>query len=269
VLDTITQNIKIDAQLCRHIADRHYGIGCDQVLIVEPPSDPTMDFNYRIFNADGKEVAQCGNGARCFGRYVYDHGLTDKKQLQIGTLSGKLMIDISDLNHIVVDMGAPIFTPKAIPLNLKAATKLDPEGRYKIRLLDNDREVSILSLGNPHCVISVPATSEAAVNEVGIALQEHPAFPKGVNVSFVQVLARNHIKCRVYERGVGETFACGSAACAAVVAGVLQKELNMEVKVDMPGGAITVQWPTTASVLLSGPTTSVFNGEFYLSSFED
>jgi diaminopimelate epimerase len=268
VLDTITQFFKPETNLIRRIADRNFGIGCDQVLIVDPPSDPHMDFNYRIFNADGKEVAQCGNGARCFGRYVYERGLIGKRQLDIGTMSGKMGIDISDLSCIRVDMGEPIFSPKLIPLNTKAVSKLEKQGRYKIQLLGNHREVMILSMGNPHCIISVPATSEAAVIEVGKALQKHPAFPKGVNVSFVQVLARNHIKCRVYERGVGETLACGSAACAAVVSGVLQQELNHEVKVDMLGGGLTVNWKPEGSVFLSGPAIAVFQGEFKIAAQE-
>jgi diaminopimelate epimerase len=227
-----------------------------------------LDFNYRIFNADGKEVSQCGNGARCFGRYVYEHGLTDKKILTIGTNQGKMRIDISDLSSIQVDLGEPIFSPKQIPLNLKAINKLEKKSSYKISLLGNQREVCILSMGNPHCVITVPATSEAAVIEVGKALQKHSAFPRGVNVSFMQVLARNHIKCRVYERGVGETLACGSAACAAVVSGILNGELNRQVKVDMKGGALTVQWAEDGPVLLSGPAISVFNGEFLISATE-
>lgn len=262
ILDNISQNVKVDSALAQKLADRNFGIGCNQVLVVEPPNDPKLDFDYRIFNADGKEVTQCGNGARCFGRYVYDTGLTDKTLLHVGTLSGKISIDVSDLERIQVDMGSPQFSPKAIPLNVKETIKLPQQGRYKIELLGNNREVSILSMGNPHCVISVPATSEAAVNEVGMALQNHPAFPKGVNVSFVQVLARNHIKCRVFERGVGETLACGSAACAAVVMGVLQEELNPEVKVDMVGGSLIVNWQPEKSVILSGAATSVFRGQF-------
>lgn len=265
VLDNISQAIKVDYMLIRKIADRNFGIGCDQVLVVDPPSLPDVDFNYRIFNADGKEVAQCGNGARCFGRYVYTRGLTDKKTIQIGTSNGKMEIDVSDLTHIRVDMGVPQFSAKAIPLNPKFAEKVSSPARYKITLLGNEREVTILSVGNPHCIISVPATSEAAVNEVGKALQQHPAFPKGVNVSFLQVLARNHAKCRVFERGVGETLACGSAACAAVIAGILQEELNSTVKVDMPGGSLTVSWSPENPVFLSGPAKSVFAGEFYLS----
>jgi diaminopimelate epimerase len=264
VIDNVTQYIRLDPRLICRIADRNFGIGCDQVLVVEPPSDPTVDFNYRIFNSDGKEVSQCGNGARCFGRYVYERGLTGKKQLRLGTIAGNLSVDISDLSCIQVDLGEPQFSPKVIPLNIKAVTKLHNQGCYKIELLGNLRDVVILSMGNPHCVISVPATTEAAVMEVGKALQKHPAFPKGVNVSFMQVLARNHIKVRVYERGVGETLACGSAACAAVVAGILHEELNPEVKVDMTGGGLTVKWENQGSVLLSGPAIAVFHGEFSL-----
>ncbi len=268
VLDSITQTVKVTPQLVRRIADRNFGIGCDQVLIVDPPNDSNLDFYYRIFNADGKEVSQCGNGARCFGRYVFERGLTGKKSLKIGTLSGNMTVDISDLSRIQVDLGEPIFSPKDIPLNIKAVSKLSKKGCYKIHLLGNNREVVILSMGNPHCVISVPATTEAAVMEVGKALQKHPAFPKGVNVSFMQVLARNHIKCRVYERGVGETLACGTAACACVVAGVIHGELNKEVKVDMTGGGLTVKWEDERSVFLSGPAIGVFHGEFLLSQQE-
>ncbi|MFI4938137.1 MAG: diaminopimelate epimerase [Candidatus Berkiellales bacterium] len=269
ILDSIIQNLKIEPRLIREIADRNFGIGCDQVLIVEPPTDPNLDFSYRIFNADGKEVAQCGNGARCFGRYVYESGLIDKTTLQVGTKSGTLIIDVVDPSSIRVDMGEPQFSPYAIPINIKEVTKLANKGRYRINLLGNDREVTLLSLGNPHCVISVPATTEAAVTEVGQALQTHPAFPEGVNVSFLQVLARNHVKCRVFERGVGETLACGSAACAAVVAGILQKELNPQVKVDMRGGSLTVLWEHQKAVFLSGPAISVFKGEFCLTYHEE
>lgn len=269
IVDNITQNIKIDPPLAKRLADRHFGIGCDQILLIEPPHEPNLDFSYRIFNADGKEVMQCGNGARCFGRYVYEMGLTDKTVIQVGTLAGKIIINVSDLSNIQVNMGRPHFLPTTIPLNTKEVAQLSDKGRYKIRLLGNDRDVTILSMGNPHCIISVPATTEAAVAEVGLALQEHPAFPQGVNVTFLQVLARNHVKCRVFERGVGETFACGSAACAAVVAGVLQEELNREVKVDMGGGALTVRWDLDDFVLLSGPTRTVFKGTFALSHQEE
>lgn len=264
LLDAVSQNIKVDPFLVRRIADRHFGIGCDQVLIAEPPYEPDLDFTYRIFNKDGKEVAQCGNGARCFGRFVYERGLTDKKILHLGTLAGRLIVDLSDLSAIAVNMGEPSFSPKAIPLSTKGLVKLPKQGRYRLPLLGQEKEATILSIGNPHCILFVPSTTEAAVEEIGSILQEHPAFLRGVNVSFVQVLARNHIKCRVFERGVGETLACGSAACAAVIAGILQEELNPEVKVDMPGGALTVSWQAGEGVFLSGPAKSVFQGEFCL-----
>lgn len=269
VVDNITQSVKIDSHLAKRIADRHFGVGCDQILLIEPPHEPDLDFTYRIFNADGKEVTQCGNGARCFGRYVFENALTDKTVIQVGTLAGKLIIDVSDLSNIQINLGRPQFSPAAIPLSLKDVFQLPPKGRYKITFLDNERDVTILSMGNPHCIIFVPATSEAAVNEVGMALQNHPAFPEGVNVTFLQVLARNHVKCRVYERGAGETFACGSAACAAVVAGVLQEELNREVKVDMGNGALTVRWDLDDYVYLSGPTRTVFHGVLALNQTEE
>lgn len=177
-------------------------------------------------------------------------------------MAGTLSIDISDLSAIEVDLGAPQFTPKNIPLNLKAVTALNKPIRYRLEVLGQEREVSLLSVGNPHCIIFVPSTTEAAVTDIGKALQKHPAFPKGVNVSFVQVLARNHMKCRVYERGAGETLACGSAACASVIAGILQNELNNEVKVDMMGGALTVKWQPEEHVYVRGPTVMVFQGEF-------
>lgn len=268
VLDAISQSLKFDPALIRRIADRNFGIGCDQVLIIEPPSDPQVDFTYRIFNNDGKEVAQCGNGARCFGRFVYERGLTDKMLLTVGTLAGPLQIDISDLLAIRVNLGEPDFSPKAIPLNLKMLTKLSKPGRYRLKFHQQEKEVTMLSLGNPHCIIFTPSIYEVPVDEIGQTLQTHPAFLRGMNVSFVQVLAKNHIKCRVYERGAGETLACGSAACAAVIAGILQEELNYEVKVDMPGGALTVSWEPKTGVCLSGPTKTVFHGEFCLEKHE-
>lgn len=264
LIDNISQNLVLEASLVRQIADRHFGIGCDQVLIAEPPSDPELDFTYRIFNSDGKEVAQCGNGARCFGRFVYERGLTDKTLLKVGTLSGPLSIDISDLSRIQVNMGQPRFDPRAIPLDLTAITALEKTARYRLTLPGLTRDVTVLSLGNPHCVISVPSVEEAPIAELGKALQNHPAFPAGVNVSFVQLLARNHIRCRVYERGAKETLACGSAACAAVIAGILQAELNPEVKVDLRGGVLTVNWRSEQPVFLIGPAILVFQGEFSL-----
>ena len=262
IFDTIRQNAIVSPTLIRHIADRHCGIGCDQVLLVGPPFYSHLDFHYRIFNANGKEVTQCGNGARCFGRYVFEQGLTNKKLLKIGTLSGKMKINLHDLSAISVEIGVPQFAPAMIPLNSKKVTSISKNGRYKIHWQGNERVVHILSLGNPHCVMFVSSLQNVPVTEVGQALQRHPAFPEGVNVSFVQLLARNHIQCRVFERDVGETQACGSAACAAVAAGILQGELSREVQVSMPGGNLTVSWPMGKSILLSGPTKMVFQGTF-------
>lgn len=227
-----------------------------------------MDFTYRIFNADGIEVAQCGNGARCFGRYVYDRGLTDKTELKLNTQSGHLIVNIADPTDIQVNMGKANFDPEQIPLNLKAITPLSQEGRYRIKLLGQEKEMTVLSLGNPHAIIFVPSLTEPPVQAAGKALQKHAAFPRGVNLTFLQVLARNHVRCRVYERGVGETLACGSAACAAVIAGILQEELNSEVKVDMEGGSLTVRLNADNDIILSGPAISVFRGEFSLNAHD-
>lgn len=269
ILDSISQNVKITPMLLRRLADRHFGIGCDQILIVEPPLSPEYDFHYRIFNADGKETTQCGNGARCFGKYVYESGLIDKSLLNVSTLSGGITIDVSDPSCIKVGLSPPQFSPKPIPLNIKKIDTLPKKGRYKLPLLNGEKEVTILSVGNPHCVISVPGISEAPVIEIGQALQNHPAFPKGINVTFMQVLARNHIRCRVFERGVGETLACGTAACAAVISGILQEELSQEVQVDMKGGRLSVAWEPEGPVFLSGPAVGVFCGEFCINYQEE
>jgi len=264
VLDNIRQSLKMDTQLAKKIADRHLGIGCDQVLVVEPPSSPDVDFDYRIFNADGNEVMQCGNGARCLARYIHDHGLTDKKTILLATQSTKMSVSLEDLLSIEVNMGIPRFEPNAIPFQSNTAEPLGPQGRYRIQLSNQSKDITVMSLGNPHCTLTVPSLNEVAINELGAALQQHPAFVDGVNVSFLQVLAKNHAKCRVFERGVGETQACGSAACAAVMAGIIQNELNHEVQVDMLGGSLTVRWIPEQGLLLSGATASVFHGDFAL-----
>jgi diaminopimelate epimerase len=186
----------------------------------------------------------------------------------VSTLAGALYINISDLTAIEVNLGVPNFEPHLIPIVKDLLEALPLKGRYRLQVQHSERDVSLLSLGNPHCVFTVPSTQEAAVQEIGEALQEHPAFPKGLNVTFMQVLARNHVRCRVYERGAGETLACGSGACAAVITGILQKELNPEVKVDMLGGALTVRWDGQNSVYLKGPVVRVFHGEFCVTQRE-
>ena len=258
VLDRLTQFFHIDTKLVRRISDRHFGIGCDQVLIIDPPREPTMDFYFRIFNANGAEVSQCGNGARCIGRYVFDQGLTHKTHLKIGSRASILEINLENLKHIIVTLAIPNFAPEAIPI------RLTPEGDfYQIPLEANTLKVRAVSVGNPHCIINVPALTAVDVSQIGQQLQQVDIFPELVNVTFVETLARNHLRCRVFERDVGETLACGSAACAAVVCGIRAGELSQEVRVDMPGGPVTVNWAgDNTPVQLMGPVHSVFEGRF-------
>lgn len=264
VIDAVTQQVKIDSQLARKIAHRHFGVGCDQILIVEPPINPEDDFYYRIFNANGHEVEQCGNGARCLGRFIRDEGLSCKPHLKVGYKGGRMKISLEAENQVTVELGPPKFEPKQIPIKALRKNHLE---RYQIKYNNQIKDISALSLGNPHCVISVSSIKEAKVQEIGKQLQQHPAFPKGVNVGFMQVLARNHIKLRVFERGAGETFACGTGACAAVIAGVLHQDLGLETKVDMRGGSVFVSWPDTKGpVYLTGPTQRMFDGVFMIKS---
>lgn len=263
VIDRILQSFPLQKELLAKVGHRTLGIGCDQILIVEPPSQPDYDFNYRIFNANGTEVEQCGNGARCFGRYVYEKGLTEKSKIRVGCWHNAIEIDLSDPNHIEANLGTPRFAPNVSEFNVNHLKK-QGTGRYKLTILNDIREATLLSIGNPHCVLAVSNTQKAPVEKIGTALQEDISFPNGVNVSFVEVLARNHIKMRVYERGVGETSACGTAACAAVIAGILQNELSRNVQVDMPGGSVSVVWHEDKTVSLSGNTQIVFDGGFVI-----
>lgn len=261
VLDKITQNFNLTSNLITAIADRRLGIGCDQVLIAEPPTEPDMDFFLRIYNQDGSEASQCGNGARCFARFIQDSGLSPKTTLQVGTLSGMLKLTLLDDNLVSVKMGAPQFLPKQIP------TLLTPKQGFEYELtlegIALPKRCHILSMGNPHCVITVANIHEAEVDIMGKQLQNPALFPEGVNVSFVQPMAKNHILLRTFERGVGETLSCGSAACAAVVAGISSEVLSKEVKVSLTHGSLSVKWPNLdASVELIGPTQSVFQGHF-------
>jgi diaminopimelate epimerase len=261
VLDKITQNFILSPKLITAIADRRLGIGCDQLLVAEPPTEPDMDFFLRIYNQDGSEAGQCGNGARCFGRFIQDMGLSPKTSLQIGTLSGRLSLTLLEDNQVSVKIGKPQFSPKAIP------TLLSPkqEFEYEIPLegMALPKRCHILSMGNPHCVITVADITKVDVDTIGGQLQNPAFFPEGVNVSFVQPMAKNHILLRTYERGVGETPSCGSAACAAVVAGISADVLSKEVKVSLTHGSLTVKWPSSdAPVELIGTTQSVFQGHF-------
>jgi len=260
IINLVTQQLRLDAKLIRRLADRHTGIGCDQVLLVEPPRNPKADFFYRIFNADGSEVEMCGNGARCFALFVHEQQLTAKKHILAETIKGTLELLINDDDTVTVDMGLPILTPAEIPFaapERKATYHIDVEGL--------DLEISAVSMGNPHAVLLVEDVETAAVEELGPEIEHHPSFPHRVNVGFMQVISRNDIQLRVFERGVGETRACGSGACAAVVAGIVRNLLDSTVTVHLPGGDLSITWQGEGhSLTMTGPATTVFRGQIKL-----
>ena len=260
VLDLVSNNISLSNDQVRQLADRHFGVGFDQLLQIEPPSSPDVDFDYRIFNADGNEVEHCGNGARCFAVFVQQTGLTHKNPIRVKTINGVLELDINADGQVTVNMGAPLFEPVKIPFNCseKALT-------YSRTLIQNNEEIGIefaaVSMGNPHAVVLVEDVDNAEVERVGKLLGSHPDFPEGVNVGFMQVVDRKTIKLRVFERGVGETLACGTGACAAVVAGCARGLLDDTVLTQLKGGELIISWGQNSSpVLMTGPASSVFEG---------
>jgi diaminopimelate epimerase len=257
VVDCITQNVFFSAELIKRLADRHTGVGFDQLLIVEAPYDPETDFHYRIFNADGSEVEQCGNGARCFARFVSMKGLTNKRTIKVSTKKGKMVLNLSQDNLVSVDMGVPEFDPKRIPFSAKQKEKT-----YILRAGERTLFSGAVSMGNPHVVTAVDNIQTDDVATLGPLLESHERFPERVNAGFMQVIDRNHIALRVYERGVGETQACGSGACAAVAVGILQGQLNNEVKVTLLGGELTIKWDGEGKPLfMTGPATHVYDGQ--------
>ncbi|MDO4626117.1 MAG: diaminopimelate epimerase [Pasteurellaceae bacterium] len=256
VVDAVTQNVYFPEDVIRRLADRHRGIGFDQLLIVEPPYDPELDFHYRIFNADGSEVAQCGNGARCFARFVTLKQLTNKKEITVSTQKGKMLLTVCDDGFIRVNMGEPIWEPNKVPFN---ANKL--EKNYILRTEIQTVLCGVVSMGNPHCVVQVDDITRANVAELGPLLEQHERFPERVNAGFMQVINRNHIKLRVYERGAGETQACGSGACAAAAVGIMQGLLDPCVQVDLPGGSLKIEWQGEGHPLyMTGDATHVYDG---------
>ena len=260
VLEALAQPLALTRDQLRRIADRHLGIGCDQILQVEPPRQPDTDFYYRIFNADGGEVEQCGNGARCFVRYARDHGLTAKRELRVGTRGGIIVPRLEDDGQVTVDMGVPEFEPSRIPFDAPARALsygLDVDGR---RL-----EVSVLSMGNPHAVQVVADIERAPVAREGPLIERHPRFPQRVNAGYMQVVSRRRVLLRVHERGAGETLACGTGACAAVVAGIMRGLLDPEVTVAARGGDLGISWAGESKpVMMTGPAVTVFEGEIEL-----
>ena len=257
VIDAVTRPVALTADQICFLSDRHFGVGCDQVLVVEPARDRSMDFFYRIYNADGSEVEQCGNGARCFVRFVHERGLTSKKEISVGTVSGIIRPRIEADGLISVDMGVPRFRPADVPFIADAEAI-----SYSLDFNGKKFDVGVVSMGNPHAVLRVDDVASAPVAELGPLIEGHDRFPKRVNAGFMEVVDRRHVRLRVYERGVGETLACGSGACAAMVVGCRQGLLDDRVSIELPGGSLLVQWAGGgAAVWMTGPATHVFEGK--------
>jgi len=262
VVDGVSRAIVITPERARRIADRHFGVGCDQVLLVEKPRSKDADFRYRIWNADGGEVEQCGNGARCFVRFVHDKGLTKKNEIRVETLSGIIVPRLEADGQVTVDMGAPQFDPERVPFDVRGLQPVLGGKRWPLDLGGREAAVAVLSMGNPHAVQTVADVDSAPVTAEGPLIERHRRFPQRVNAGYMQVLGRTRIRLRVWERGAGETLACGTGACAAVVAGIREGLLEDSVEVDTRGGRLTIRWRGGDNpVLMTGPAVSVFEGE--------
>jgi len=260
VIDAVRQAVKLSTEQIKFLADRRFGVGCDQVLLVESAKQSEVDFRYRIFNADGGEVEQCGNGVRCFARFVREQGLTDKDTIRVETNSGVVEPEVLANGDVRVNMGVPILAPDAIPFEAKQQASL-----YTFNVGNQDIDISAISMGNPHAVVQVDDIETAPVNELGPLIESHPRFPQRVNAGFMQVLNPQHIRLRVFERGVGETLACGTGACAAVAAGRQRQLLGESVKVSLSGGDLQIQWAGEGQVVwMTGPATTVFEGRITL-----
>ncbi len=257
VIDGVTQKVRLSTEKIRYLADRHFGVGCDQVLLVETPTRPDIDFRYRIFNADGGEVENCGNGARCFARFVLERKLTGKRSIKVETAGGDMTLNITDQGQVQVDMGVPRLSPDEIPFQAETEAV-----SYDLALPDQTLDISAVSMGNPHAVLLVNKVDSAPVETLGPLIENHARFPRRVNAGFMQMVSPTEINLRVFERGAGETLACGTGACAAVVAGRLRQLLEETVKVNLPGGSLTIAWPGPGhSVIMTGPATTVFHGQ--------
>ncbi|MCZ6501561.1 MAG: diaminopimelate epimerase [Gammaproteobacteria bacterium] len=271
LLDLISQNIRIREDQIRELGDRRTGIGFDQLLLVEPPQDPDVDFRYRIFNADGSEAEQCGNGARCLMRFVRDRGLTTRTTVKMETNTGNIECRLEKDGNITINMGSPVLSPEQIPF-LSDHSKI----QYELELCSSlpvhpgfhspeKVRIAVVNIGNPHAVLNVKNVDEAPVNQLGPLIENHKKFPQRVNVGFMEVVSRCKIKLRVFERGVGETQACGSGACAAVVAGRLQGLLDDQVEVTLPGGTLSITWHgDNSDIMLSGPACRVYEGRLQI-----
>jgi len=257
VVDATREPFTLDPGQVRALADRRFGVGCDQVLVVEGSDEPGVDFRYRIFNSDGGEVEQCGNGARCFVVFVRARGLTEAREIRVRTKSGVIVPRLESGGEVSVDMGAPRFDPAAVPFIAGSGGPVDV-----VDLDGRAIEVSVLSMGNPHAVQLVDDVARAPVATEGAAIERHPRFPARVNAGYMQVIDRATIRLRVFERGSGETLSCGTGACAAVVAGIRRGLLDREVRVHTRGGALSIRWDGAGPVLLTGPAEIVFEGRW-------
>ena len=269
VLDGFTQPLKLSAEQVRALADRHFGVGADQLLLVEKPTVEGVDFRYRIFNCDGGEVEHCGNGARCFVKFVRDNGLTDKRSVRVQVQNGTILLTMQENGEVLVDMGAPVFEPERVPFAAKGLEGRR-EGADTLWPLDVNgvtRWISVVSMGNPHAVQVVDNVEDFPVLVEGPVIERHARFPQRVNAGFMQIVGRSEIKLRVYERGAGETLACGTGACAAVAAGIRRGLLDAPVLVHTHGGKLTITWDSSQEgtpLLMAGPAATVFEGEIEL-----
>ena len=260
VVDAISQQFRLSSEMIRELANRNFGIGFDQLLVVEPPGLPDVDFRYRIFNADGSEVEQCGNGARCFARFVRDQRLTNKRVIRVQTAKGIIELRVSKDGQVLVNMGVPELNPPAIPFAANCQKTV-----YTVDVEEQTVELSAVSMGNPHGVLVVDDVDTAPVSTLGPLLEKHPRFPARANIGFLQIIDRGHARLRVFERGSGETLACGSGACAAVVAGRLRGLLDERVKVELRGGPLVIEWQGEGTpVMMEGPASTVFDGQLRL-----
>jgi len=260
VIDAISQRVDLSPEQMKFIADRHIGVGCDQLLLVEQSQSDEADFRYRIFNQDGSEVEQCGNGVRCFLKFVHDKGLTNKQSIVVETQSGLVKVGLESNKRVKVDMGKPRFEPADVPFDAQQR-----QTSYQLDLNGHDVEIGVVSVGNPHAVMLVDDIDTALVDKVGPAVESHKRFPKRVNVGFMEIVDKQQIRLRVYERGVGETRACGTGACAATIIGQVWGLLDSKVNVSLPGGELLIEWQgQNHSVWMTGPAESVYEGQISL-----
>lgn len=264
VVDLISQRAYLDVLTIQRLADRHFGIGFDQLLIVEPPDVPEADFKYRIFNADGSEVEQCGNGVRCFARFVHERQLTTKTKIKVQTKAGIVEPELGSNGWVRVNMGYPKFLPQEIPFLVD-----EPENLYDLELANQQQiQIDVVNMGNPHAVTIVPDVITADVATMGPQVESHARFPARVNAGFMQIIDEKHARLRVFERGVGETLACGTGACAAAVSGIRRGLLANQVEIELAGGKLQIEWRDGDVVWMTGPTANVYEGRIDLRYFQ-